>query len=300
MKRLDYSRLSTEKANPRSQKLDRLSPRQIVALMNREDAAVLSAIRRASPAIARAIRLLADAFNTGHRFLFVGAGTSGRLGVIEAAECPPTFNTRPDQIQAVMAGGRSSVFRSKEGAEDRASEGARAVRSRVRRADVVIGIAASGVTPFVRAALVEARKRNAKTILITCNPDVQGFASLDVCIKLSVGPEVLTGSTRLKSGTACKMVLNMLTVGSMAQSGKMYGHWMVDLQPRSQKLVARGLRLIQTIGHVSPGEAERIFLQARRRVKPAILMARKKVSYAHALSQLKNVDGFLGRALDEN
>src|SRR5258706_5465308 len=202
---MNYADLSTEKVNARSRGLDRLTPSQIVQLMNQEDMQVLRAIARARPAIARAIRLIESSLRRGGRLFFVGAGTSGRLGVIEAAECPPTFGTPPSLIQAVMAGGKSAVFRSKEGSEDSEKEAKSAVRRiGVNRNDVVVGIAPSGVTPFVRSALKAAKHRKAQTILLMCNPKPPpGLAR--VVIALQTGPEVLAGSTRLKAGTACKM-----------------------------------------------------------------------------------------------
>jgi N-acetylmuramic acid 6-phosphate etherase len=231
------------------------------------------------------------------RLFFVGAGTSGRLGVIEAAECPPTFGTPPALVQSIMAGGRMAVFRSKEGSEDSESAGVQEVSRRVRRGDVVIGIAASGVTPFVRAALQKARSLGARTILVTCHADPSQKRFAEIVIGLKTGPEVLTGSTRLKAGTACKMVLNMLTTASMVQVGKVYGHWMVDLQPKSKKLVARGRHLTERLGGVSPREAERLFRAADRQVKVAILMARRGLSRTQAINALKKVNGFLGKAI---
>ena len=187
----------------------------------------------------------------------MGAGTSGRLGVIEAAECPPTFDTPPALVQAVIAGGRGAVFRSVEGAEDDGAAGARQMRRRARAGDVVVGIAASGVTPFVHGALGEARRRGAATVLVTCNPDVPR-RSARIVIALAVGPEVLAGSTRLKAGTATKLALNTLTTGAFAGLGKVHGNRMVDLRPRSAKLRARALRLVAELGGVGAREAARL------------------------------------------
>src|SRR5579872_5849903 len=199
---VNYAALATEQRHPKSENLDRLSPLAIVRLMNREDARVLKAVARAQSSIAEAIKLIVRQMKAGGRLHFIGAGTSGRLGVLEAAECPPTFNTPPEMIQAIMAGGLGAVFRSKEGAEDSEKEAIAAVKQKVRPGDVVVGIAASGVTPFVRTALKFSRQRNARTILLTCNPRVREM--VDIKIALSTGPEILTGSTRLKAGTACK------------------------------------------------------------------------------------------------
>jgi N-acetylmuramic acid 6-phosphate etherase len=293
---VNYAALSTEQVHPGSQSLDHLTPSQIIRLMNREDRKVLDAIRSASPQISWAVRLISGALSKGGRLFFIGAGTSGRLGVIEAAECPPTFNTKPDQVQAIMAGGKSAVFKSKEGAEDSGKAAVSACRrAGVRRKDVVVGVAASGVTPFVRAALEFARQRKARTILVTCNPHPPKVAQ--VTIALPTGPEILAGSTRLKAGTACKMVLNMLTTASLVQMGKVYGNRMVDLQPKSRKLVERGIRLIRELGCVREAEARRIFKESQGHVKAAIVMARKKWSYPEAEKALSRADGFLRKIL---
>ncbi len=254
MLRIRYDRLPTERVDPRSRDLDRLSPVEIAQLMNRADRRAVQAVGLAAPAIGRAIDLIARALSRGGRLFFIGAGTSGRLGVIEAAECPPTFDTPPRLVQAVIAGGRRAVFRSVEGAEDDAVEGARQIRRRTGPRDVVIGIAASGVTPFVRGALDEARRRKGLTVLVTCNPGVSR-RSARIVIALAVGPEVLAGSTRLKAGTATKLTLNTLTTGAFARLGKVYGNRMVDVRPRSAKLRARALRLVKEIGGVGGGES---------------------------------------------
>jgi N-acetylmuramic acid 6-phosphate etherase len=231
------------------------------------------------------------------RLIFVGAGTSGRLGVLEAAECPPTFDTPPSLVQAVIAGGRRTVFRSSEGAEDDGPEGARQIRRRVRPGDVVVGIAASGVTPFVRAAVREARKRGATTVLVTCNPRVPASAAR-VVIALAVGPEVLTGSTRLKAGTATKLALNTLTTASFARLGKIYGNRMVDLRPRSAKLRARALQLVGQLGRVGPREAERLLKASGASAKVAITMARLGIDAPEARRRLKAAADSLRRALE--
>jgi N-acetylmuramic acid 6-phosphate etherase len=295
--RIGYDRLPTERADPRTGQLDRLSAAQIARLMNRADRRAVSAVGRAAPAIGRAVDLIVRALSRRGRLVFVGAGTSGRLGVLEAAECPPTFGTPPSLVQAVIAGGRRSVFRSAEGAEDDGPEGARQIRRRVRRGDVVVGIAASGVTPFVRAALREARKRGAATALVTCNPQVPASAAR-VVIALAVGPEVLTGSTRLKAGTATKLALNTLTTASFARLGKVYGNRMVDLRPRSAKLRARALRLVRQLGRVSPREAQRLLAASGASAKVAIAMARLGVDAPEARRRLKRAAGSLRRALE--
>jgi N-acetylmuramic acid 6-phosphate etherase len=264
--------------------------------MNRADRRAVRAVGRAAPAIGRAVDLIVRALSRRGRLIFVGAGTSGRLGVLEAAECPPTFDTPPSLVQAVIAGGKRTVFRSSEGAEDDGPEGARQIRRRVRPGDVVVGIAASGVTPFVRAALQAARRRGAATALVTCNPQVPRSAAR-VVIALAVGPEVLTGSTRLKAGTATKLALNTLTTASFARLGKVYGNRMVDLRPRSAKLRARALRLIGQLGRVPPREAERLLKASGASAKVAIAMARLRVDAPEARRRLKAAAGSLRRAL---
>jgi len=292
-----YGKLPTEQVHPRSRSLDRLSPLQIVRLMNTEDRQVQMAVARAAPRIAGAIQRVVAALKKGGRLIFIGAGTSGRLGVIEAAECPPTFDTPRFMVQAIMAGGKQAIFRSKEGVEDSESEAATACRRlSVGRKDVLVGIAASGVTPFVRAALRLGRGRKAQTILLTCNPrSPKGLA--DVVIAVRTGPEVLSGSTRLKAGTACKMVLNMLTTASMVRLGKVYGNRMVDLQPKSRKLVERGVRLIRELGRVDEQEARRLLKEARGHVKTAIVMGRHECTYGRAADLLARARGFLREAL---
>lgn len=292
---IDYHRLPTERRNPRSQNLDKLSPLQLARLMNREDSYPLRAIRRQLPSIAKAIGLISASLKKSGRLFFIGAGTSGRLGVIEAAECPPTFHTPAGLVEAIIAGGKQAVFRSKEGAEDNAAAAARTIRKRLKPKDVLVGIAASGVTPFVAGALKEAKKQKIKTILVTCNPQVVLPAS--VCIKLSVGPEILTGSTRLKAGTATKLVLNMLTLGAMVQLGKTYGNLMVDVRPTSKKLKARAHHLIRRLASCSEKEAADYLRQARGQTKVAVLMAARQLSRKEALNRLKRAGGFLHLAL---
>jgi N-acetylmuramic acid 6-phosphate etherase len=296
-KKIRYDRLPTERPNPRSRDLDRLSAVEIARLMNRADRAAVASVARAARGIGSAVDLVVQRLSRGGRLLFVGAGTSGRLGVLEAAECPPTFDTPPALVQAVVAGGRRAVFRSAEGAEDDADEGARAVRHRVRRGDVVVGIAASGVTPFVRAALEAARRRKAVTVLVTCNPRAPRRAAR-VVIALSTGPEVLAGSTRLAAGTATKLVLNTLTTAVFVRLGKVYGNRMVDLRPRSAKLRARALKLVSEIGKVSAREAGPLLAAARGSVKLAILMARLGLTAQPARTRLERAAGSLRRALE--
>ena len=294
---MDYSKLPTEKQNPRTASLDTHSIKKILQLIDREDRLVPRAVAKARPALTRAVELIVSSLKKGGRLIFVGAGTSGRLGVLEAAECPPTFNTPPGLVQAVMAGGKRSVFRSQEGAEDRESEARREVRRRVRKGDVVVGISASGVTPFVGGALAEARKKGARTILVACNLTSPLGWAVDVLIAPKTGPEVIAGSTRLKAGTATKLILNRLTVTAMIRLGKVYENWMVDLQPHSKKLRHRALRILKRFGGVPETKARSLLKMAHGRTKAAILMAQKNISYSEALRILKKNDGFLRKAL---
>jgi N-acetylmuramic acid 6-phosphate etherase len=292
-----YARLPTEQPNPRTRGIDRRSTLDVVRLINEEDRRVALAVGRVARELARGVDAVAAALAGGGCVLFLGAGTSGRLAVLEAAECPPTFNTTRRQIRAAIAGGRRSVFRAKEGAEDDPALGRKAA-SAVRRGDAVVGIAASGVTPFVNAALSEARRRGAATLLVTSNGRPRGSAA-DIVIAPDVGPEVVTGSTRLKSGTAAKLVLNALTTGAMIRIGKVHDHWMVDLKPTSRKLRLRGERITADLGRVSPARARALFRAAGGSVKTAVVMARRRVAAAEARAALARAGGVLRRALED-
>lgn len=292
-----YARLATEKPHPRSAGLDRLSPAQLFDLMSGADFDAARAAARSKRDVLRAVPLIVNRLSRGGRLFLVGAGTSGRLCVLEAAECPPTFNTSPSLVQALMAGGRSSVFRSKEGAEDHTVDLSRRLGRLLRPTDVVVAVAASGVTAFAAAALALARRRGAAALFLTCNPVANPPA--DVRIVVRTGPEILTGSTRLKAGTATKMILNMLTTMTMVRLGKVYGQWMVDLQPRSKKLVARGTNLVALLGGVSVPNARRLLTRSGGRVKTAIVMARKKVSREEAERFLNRANGFLREVLEK-
>jgi N-acetylmuramic acid 6-phosphate etherase len=270
---VDFAALPTERAATRGPVLDRLPTERLLRRMNRQDRAVPLAVSAAIPQLAQAVDRIVAALQEGGRLLFLGAGTSGRLGVLEAAECPPTFNTPTGLVQALIAGGPDAVFASKEGAEDDAAAVRRAVRQRTRPGDVVVGIAASGVTRFVRGGLEAARGRGAATILVTCHAGLAKPASVDVLIAVALPPEIVAGSTRLKAGTATKLILNMLTVASMVRLGKVYDQWMVDLRPTSRKLRARALRIIATVASVSAPRAAAALRRAGGQVKPAIVIA---------------------------
>jgi len=295
---MNYGRLPTERANPRTRRLDQLPLPRLLQLMTDEDARMLRAVRSQHASIARAIQLITSSLRSGGRLFFAGAGTSGRLGILEAAECPPTFHTPPSTVQALIAGGPRAVFRSREGAEDRRTEARRAIRRRVRAGDVVVGIAASGVTPFVEEALREAGRRNAKTVLVTCAANSPLRST--VRIAANVGPEVLTGSTRLKAGTATKLILNMLTLGTMVRLGKTYGNLMVDVRPTSRKLRARARRIVQSLAGGSDRAAEAQLRAARDRVKTAVVMAACGLGYSAATRRLGRFGGSLREALEHD
>jgi N-acetylmuramic acid 6-phosphate etherase len=245
------------------------------------------------------VNLLVDRIPKGGRIFFVGAGTSGRLGVLEAAELPPTFDTPRTLAQAIMAGGPEGVWASKEGAEDDAEDGARQLRIRALQSlDAVVGISASGVTPFVLGALEEARKKGAARILVSCNRKGVPRDAADVHIAPEVGPEVIAGSTRLRAGTATKMVLNLLTVTTMIRLGKVYENLMVDLQTRSDKLASRAKRIVGVLGGVSESEASRVLKKAGGSTKTAIVMLRRGVSREEALALLERSGGLLRGALE--
>jgi N-acetylmuramic acid 6-phosphate etherase len=292
-----FARLPTEQNNPRSRRIDRMPTARVLRLINREDAAIARAVAKTIPQIEKAVDNLVRSMKNGGRLFFFGAGTSGRFGIMEAAECPPTFNTAPSQIQAFMAGGRMSVFRSKEGAEDRGDAATLLVRKHVRPGDAVIGIAASGITPFVDAALRAARAKKAATVLVTCNPRHARKSPAQVTIAVATGPEVIAGSTRLKAGTATKLVLNMLTVATMVRIGKVFGNRMVDLQPRSAKLQARATRLIMDLAGVSLPRAAELLKLSGGNAKTAIVMAAQKIDRAQAVRRLQANDGHLYKSL---
>jgi N-acetylmuramic acid 6-phosphate etherase len=265
--------------------------------MQSEDRRVLPALRAARPAIARAAEWLRDTYLAGGDTFLFGAGTSGRLAVMEAAELPPTFGTEPRRVRAVTAGGRAAVFRAREGAEDRQAEGAR-LATRVRPGDLVVGVSASSVTPFVRGALEAGRGRGARTILLTCGGSRLRTGSADLVIALDVGPEVLAGSTRLKAGTATKLALNQITTAAFASAGKVFGPWMVDLKAGSAKLRDRAARIVAAAAGVSPRRARALLSRAGDDVKVAVVMGRAGTMPAAARRRLARAGGNLRRALE--
>ena len=290
--------LVTEKTNPRTVDIDELSCSGIVDLINGEDRAAFDAVSGAKESVSAAVEIVFRSIGEGGRVFFVGAGTSGRLGVLEAAECPPTFGTDPETVQAVMAGGRDAVWSSVEGAEDSTAASAEALREKkLSPRDALVGIAASSQTPFVASALDYARTVGSATVLVTCNETDASAA--DVVVTLLCGPEVIVGSTRLKAGTATKMALNTITTASMVLLGKTYGNLMVDLLPRSEKLVDRAERIIMDICGASRGEARELFSRAEGNVKAAVVMKLGNLPLGESLELLEKNGGFLKKALGE-
>lgn len=298
-KKINYGQLLTEQQNPKTKNFDTLSTREMLKLINKEDISVPKTIQPVFPAIEKAVSLMVESIKKSGRIFFVGAGTSGRFGVLEAAECPPTFGTSPSLIQGIMAGGKSAVFKSKEGAEDDFKKGFQTLTKKIKKQDCVIGIAASGVTPFVHGALRAAKQKNSFSILITCNPGPEAKKSAMCLIAPIVGPEVISGSTRLKAGTVTKLVLNMLTVTTMTQLGKIYQNWMIDLRPKSFKLQKRAIRIVSHLGKVSEEVAEKKLLEAGKSAKLAILMAKTGKNHREAQKILKRSNGFLRQAFND-
>lgn len=290
--------LTTEKRNPRTRGIDVSSTSEILELMNAEDRTVADAVRRAIPNVALAVDSVVSSFKQGGRLIYVGAGTSGRLGVIDAAECPPTFGVSPDTVVGVIAGGRDTVFLSREGIEDDVQAAESDMHEhRVSPRDTVVGITASRRTPYVVKALETARRLGAKTVFLTCNEPIE--IDVDVQINVVVGPEAIAGSTRLKAATSQKMILNMISTASMVRLGKVYENLMVDLRPASEKLVERAKGIIMMLTGIDYDEAADVFERSGRNVKVSVVMVRKGVGRDEAEKALAEADGFLARALGE-
>jgi N-acetylmuramic acid 6-phosphate etherase len=291
----------TEQRNPRSTRIDQLSTVEIVDLINAEDRMVAEAVGEERAAIAEAIDIAVDCFRRGGRLIYVGAGTSGRLGVLDASEMPPTYGTNPEMVQGIIAGGYAALTRAQEGAEDHPEDGAAAMDERnVGSDDFVLGIATSGTTPYVHGALARARERGARTGFLLCTYPAPSLEEThDVVIAPLVGPEVITGSTRMKAGTATKMVLNTITTASMVRLGKVYGNLMVDLQVTCEKLRDRGERiLVETLG-VDRGGAAALLDQSAGHVKVAIVMGRLGVDNDTARERLEAEGGVMARVLPD-
>ena len=299
--RSKWQSLPTEAINPATLGIDKLSPDDIVELMLSEDRKMLAAVQREHERIAVGIEMVATALRKEGRIIFVGAGTSGRLGLLESAEMPPTFSTEPGLVQAIMAGGRDAIFSAKEGVEDNYEEGARSImRLRPTKRDIVVGVSASGMTQFVRGALTRARRAGARIIFVTCDPHTELQTFVDLTISPAVGAEVIAGSTRLKAGTATKMVLNMLTTGAMIRIGKTYGNLMVDLHTSSEKARDRARRILSMVTGLDDDEAGKMLTKARWNVKAAIVMARTKGGYTQATARLRKAHDSVREALGED
>jgi N-acetylmuramic acid 6-phosphate etherase len=293
--------LPTEAINSASLSIDKMPALEIVDLMLGEDKKVVAAVQKERERIGHGIDIISAALKKGGRLILVGAGTSGRLGVLEAAEMPPTFSTRPELVQGIMAGGQEAVFRAREGVEDNFEEGGRSLsRLRVGKKDVVIGVSASGITQFVRGALTVARKKGARIIFVTCWPGTELQNYVDLIIAPAVGPEVIAGSTRLKAGTATKLVLNMLTTASMIRMGKTYGNLMVDVKTGSEKLKDRAQRIVSMVTGVDPEEARRLLVAAKWNVKVAIVMKKAALTATQAAARLRKSDDVIREALGED
>jgi N-acetylmuramic acid 6-phosphate etherase len=293
-------RRRTEHRNAASKHLDRMTAQQIVRLMNDEDRKVAAAVNGELPAIARAVDAIVEAIRNGGRLIYVGAGSSGRMAVLDAAECPPTFGTSPKIVQALIAGGRPAVTGAVEGAEDSRANAERDLRAKkLTRHDVVVGITASGTTPYVLAALRHARKRGATTVAITVNPHTSVARLAKILIATEVGPEVLTGSTRLKAGTSQKMVLNMLSTAAMVRLGHVYENLMIDVKPSNQKVSDRILRILAEASGKSLSASEHALRQSGHNLRLALVMLKLGVDVREAKTKLAGAKGDLREALGE-
>ena len=293
-------RRQTEQRNPGSRNLDRMTAMQIVRLMNREDRKVAAAVERELPAIARAVEAIVRRMEHGGRLIYVGAGSSGRIAVLDASECPPTFGTPPELVQALIAGGKNAMTEAAEGAEDRRSDAVRDLkRTRLMGADAVVGIAASGTTPYVLAALAFARKRKALTIAITSNRRTPIARAARIAIAPEVGPEVIAGSTRLKAGTAQKLVLNMLSTATMVRLGHLYDNLMIDVARTNEKLREREKRILTEASGRDVSAVEHALRQSKHNLRLALIMLKRNISAEQAKKRLAAARGHLRRALDE-
>jgi N-acetylmuramic acid 6-phosphate etherase len=299
--RSKFQSLPTEAINPATLAIDKHSPVDIVEEMLNEDRKMLLAVQREKERIAVGIEIITQALRKGGRIIFVGAGTSGRLGVLESAEMPTTFGTSPDLVHAVMAGGKDALLHSREEIEDKYEQGAQSIlRLKPGKHDVVIGVSASGMTQFVRGGLTRARHAGSKIVFVTCDPRAEMATFVDLMIAPSVGPEVIAGSTRLKAGTATKLVLNMLTTGAMVRIGKTYGNLMVDVQTGSEKLRDRARRIIAMVTGLEYDEADKLLKQAHWNVKAAIVMQKTGLPYAKATSRLRRAHDIVRDAIGED
>ncbi len=294
------ARLSTEQWNRAIPPLETLDTLRMVQVINQEDQKVARAVEAVLPEVARAVDLIAGVLTAGGRMLYVGAGTSGRIGFLDSTECPPTFNTDPETVQAVLAGGMGAVAEACEGVEDSEQAGAEDLQARgVGPGDVVVGLAASGRTPYVMGALRFARRVGAATIAVSCNRPAEQAPLADIAISVDTGSEVILGSTRMKAGTAQKLVLNMLSTGAMVRLGKTYGNLMVDMKPTNYKLVERALRMVRLAADLDDEAAARVLADSGNQPKVAIFMAQRGTGRGDAEAALARADGDLRRALEE-
>lgn len=298
----EIKNLLTEQRNPNTMDIDTKSTLEILKIINDEDKKVPYVVEKEIPYIAQAVEMVVESFKNGGRLLYFGAGTSGRLGVVDAAECPPTFGTPHEMVQGFIAGGKQAMFVAQEGAEDKEENGAiDVIKAGVNSRDTVVGIAASRRTPYVVGAVKKAKELGAKTVFITCNPRSEfNIKEVDVAICPEVGPEVIMGSTRMKSGTAQKLVLNMITTTAMIRIGKVYENMMIDLQMTNQKLVERSKRIVMIVTGVSYDEAAKYLKEAKGNVKTAIVMIKANIGYEEAVRRLKLSDGFVRKAIENN
>jgi len=298
MAKQDLSRLASEQTNSASRDLDQKTALEIASIINAEDGKVTTAVQKALPQIARAIDLIAAALQQGGRLIYVGAGTSGRIAALDASECPPTFNTDPKTVQFVMAGGNKALASAVEGNEDSRRLGEREIaKKKPGKKDVVVGIAASGRTPFTVAALEYARRRGAKTIAVTCSRNSSLADAADVAIVTEVGPEVIAGSSRMKAGTAQKMVLNMLSTAAMVRLGYVYGNLMVNVHLKNEKLVERGVSILQQAAGVDRETAKQALKSSEKKVPVALVMLRAKANRGQAARALRSCGGNVRQAI---
>ncbi|MBQ8919473.1 MAG: N-acetylmuramic acid 6-phosphate etherase [Acidaminococcaceae bacterium] len=295
---LDLTKLTTEQQNPRTRAIDEASALEIVKLINAEDQTVPKAVKKILPDISRAITVIAGHLSHGGRLFYIGSGTSGRLGILDAAERPPTYSTDPALVQGIIAGGTPAIFQAQEGAEDSEAAGAEDLKKqKLNNLDVVVGLSASGRTPYVLGALKYAKTVGSYTIAVACTDKPETEAVADLSLTAVTGPEVITGSTRMKAGTAQKLILNMLSTGSMILMGKVYGNLMVDLQCTNLKLKARAKRILMEASGCDGDTADALLEQARGAVKPAILMHLAGIDYPTAMKRLQENHGSLKQAL---
>lgn len=296
---MQLKELTTEHRNPATENLDCMSALELVTVMNHEDARVPRAIKRVLPEIARAVEVTARNLSKGGRLIYVGTGTSGRIGALDASECPPTFGTNPDMVQFLIAGGESALVRATESSEDSAEQGRiDMVKKRPGKRDVVVGIAASGRTPYTISALRYARSKGAATIAIACNPGSALARAAKVRIEVNVGPEVLAGSSRLKAGTAQKLICNMLTTGAMAQLGYVYSNLMVNLHLKNEKLLERGIAIVETLARVDRATAVQMLERAGMSVPLALVMSKTGEGKREAERRLRAAEGNVRKAIE--